>query len=162
MNNKKQKTFLYISLVFFALTVIGVIVDTIYKYYQIQSAFVNDPRRIHEETSWMIFSVIVFVVPVLMVELSGIRSTYKLLKYRPTGSVKICYLISAIISFSAFLWQALMFFRVTSFIMQYLSMKAQDLILLLPGLPSFIVSFILGSIPIKRNDRCTTDQNIVN
>ena len=150
------------SLAFFALTVIGVIADTICKYYQIQSTFANDPRRISEETFWMIFSVVVFVVPVLMVELSGIRSTYKLLKHRPTGPSKICYLISAILSFSAFLWQALMFFRVMSFIMQHFSMKAQDLILLLPGLPVLIVSFILGSMPIKRSNQCALDKNIVN
>ena len=161
MNNRKPKTFLYVSLAFWALTVIGVIVDTVSKYYQIQAAFVNDPRRIREEIVWMIFSVIVFVVPVLMVALSGIRSTYKLLKHRPTGPIKICYLISAIISFAAFLWQALIFFRVTSFILQYLSINAQDLMLLLPGLPVLIVSFILGSIPIKHNEPYNTDKNIV-
>ena len=162
MNNKKGKTFLYISFAFWTLTVIGVIVDTVSKYYQIQAAFVNDPRRIKEEIVWMIFSVIVFVVPVLMVALSGIRSTYKLLKHRPTGPVKACYLISAIISFVAFLWQALIFFRVTSFILQYLSMKAQDIILLLPGLPVLIVSFILGSMPIKHSNQCPHDKNIEN
>ena len=152
MHSKKGKTFLFISLAFWALMAIGVVINTVSTYYQIQAAFVNDPRRIREEIVWLLFSVIVLVVPVFMVALSGIRSTYKLLKHRPTGPVKICYLISAIVSFAAFLWQALIYFQVTSFILPYFSMKTQDIILLLPGLPSLIVSFILGSIPIKRND----------
>ena len=159
---KKEKTFLYTSLVLLTLTIIGVVVDTLWKYQQIQAAFPNDPRRMSEETSWLIFSVIFLLVPVLAVGLCGIRSTYKLLKHAPKGCVKIFYLISAIVSFSAFIWQTITFLGVTNFMTKNLAMATQDLILILPGLPTLIVVFILGSLPIRRNDPSTPDKTVVN
>ena len=149
MNSQKSKIFLYISLAFFSITIIGVIVAAIWEYNQVQATFADDPRRIKEEISWLIVCLIIFIVPVLAVELSGIRSTYKLLKHEPKGIVKICYLISAIISFSACIWQALTCLGVTNLVMPILDIKMQEIILFVPGLPTFIVSFILGSIPIK-------------
>ena len=150
MNSKKCRTFLYISLSFFLLTVIGVVVITIWDYYQDQVTFANDPRKLSDEMAWMMFCLTILLVPVLMVELSGIRSAYKLLKYKPEGVTKICYLISTIISFSAFIWQVLALLGVTSLFIPNWGIKMQDLILILPGLPTLLVSFILGSIPIKR------------
>ena len=149
MNNKKSKVFLYVSLVCFLLTIVGVIIATIWEYYQVQEAFANDPRRIKEEISWLKICLIIFIVPVLAAGLSGIRSTYKLLKHNPKGIVKICYLISAIISFLACIWQTLTCLGVTDLVIPISNIKTQELILFLPGLPTFIVSFILGSISIK-------------
>ena len=150
MNSKKCRTFLYISLSFFLLTVIGVVVMTIWDYYQDQVTFANDPRKLSDEMAWMMFCLTILIVPVLMVELSGIRSAYKLLKYKPEGVTKICYLISTIISFSAFIWQALALLGVTSLFIPNWGIKMQDLILILPGFPTLLVSFILGSMPLKR------------
>lgn len=46
------------------------------------------------------FAYVVLVGPSLLVELSCIRSIYRILKYEPKGIVRICWLLSAVLSFS--------------------------------------------------------------
>ena len=156
MKNKKSKVFLYISFVFFSLTVIEVFASGIWEYHQVQETFANDPRRITEWISCMKVILFILIIPVLALELSGIRSTYKLLKYKPKGIVKICYLISASLAFLAVAFHWLISIGLINFefikpIENYRGNFTIYLLLFIEW-PSLILSFVLGSIPIKRND----------
>lgn len=151
MNNKKSKLFLRISLAFFALSVIAVIICIIVSYGRIKTDFPNDPDRVVEEFIWLLFCNMILVFPIFAVELSCIRSVYKILKHEPKGLVKICYLISAILSFSAFVLQCLIFTGLINFVLESGDTSIRDTLLLLTEWPVFIVSFALGSVHKKRD-----------
>ena len=93
-----------------------------------------------------------FGIPALLLELSCIRSVYRILKHNPRGAAKICLLISAILSLSAFVFQVLMFVGVLDFTKDSGSLRLQETVILLTGCPVAIVSFVLGSLPIKKDD----------
>jgi len=93
-----------------------------------------------------------FGIPTLFLELSGIRSVYRILKHQPRDAVRICLLISAILSFSAFVFQALMFAGVLDFTKDSGSIKLQETVLLLTGWPVVIISFVLGINRKKQDD----------
>ena len=147
MKKQKSKIFLYISLAVLALLAVTVITDITLKYYQIQNDFANDVRMANDLTVSLIMVAVFFIIPIFIVGLSCIRSVYKILQYEPNGFAKTCYLISAIVSFSAFLFLLL-------WLLGWIDFKTgiKELILLLTEWPIIIVSFILGSIPIKHND----------
>ena len=145
MNNKKAKIFLCVGLICFLLTTIGVIIDNKLEYDRIQEAYANDWYEIKIQNGMRLLMLCWVIIPGLLVELSGIRSTYKLLKYKPKGDVKICYLISASLAFLAIAIVLLCFVGV-------LIINADDFfleIMVITMWPSFIISFVLGSIPIK-------------
>lgn len=102
MCNKKCRVFLWVSLTLFAFSVIAVLVMTIMAYYQIQAHYINDDRMASMESTWLIFTTMLVIVPILAIELSCIRSVYKILKYEPKGCVKTCYIISSVLAFIAF------------------------------------------------------------
>ncbi len=112
----------------------------------------NDVIRFEYAFDIELFAYMLFGIPALLLELSCIRSVYRILKYDPRGAVKICLLISAILSFSAFVFQVLMFVGVLDFTKDSGSLKLQETVLLLTGCPVAIVSFVLGSLPIKKDD----------
>ena len=149
MNNKKAKIFLCVGLICFLLTTIGVIIDNKLEYDRIQKAYANDWYELKFLNAMMLVMLYWVIIPGLLVELSGIRSTYKLLKYKPKGNVKICYLISASLAFLAIAVVLLCFVGV-------LIINADNFfleIMVITMWPSFIISFILGSIPIKRKKK---------
>jgi hypothetical protein len=145
MNNKKAKIFLCIGLICFLLTTIGVIVCNKLVYDRIQEAYANDWYESEFQNAMRQLMLYWVIIPGLLVELSGIRSTYKLLKHKPKGNVKICYLISASLAFLAIAVVLLCYIggliiKVSNFFLS---------IMIITMWPSFIISFILGSIPIK-------------
>ena len=145
MNNKKAKIFLCVGLICFLLTTIGVIIDNKLEYDRIQEAYANDWYELKFLNAMMLVMLYWVIIPGLLVELSGIRSTYKLLKYKPKGNVKICYLISASLAFLAIAVVLLCYIGA-------LIIKAGNFfleIMLITMWPSFIISFVLGSIPVK-------------
>ena len=149
MNNKKAKIFLCVGLICFLLTTIGVIIYNKLEYDRIQEAYTNDWYEIKIQNAMRLLMLCWVIIPGLLVELSGIRSTYKLLKYKPKGDVKICYLISASLAFLAIAVVLLCFVGV-------LIINADNFfleIMVITMWPSFIISFILGSIPIKRKKK---------
>ena len=99
-----------------------------------------------------LFAYILFGIPALLLELSGIRSAYRILKYNPHGASRIYLLISAILSFSAFVFQVLMFTGILNFTRDSGSIKLQEIVLLLTGLPVVMISFVLGITPKKQDD----------
>ena len=154
MNNKKAKMFLLVGLVCFLLITIGAIIS-------IELAIYRDEQDIAEFGSVVIYVVIcLLITPGLATILSGIRSTYKLLKYKPQGKVKICYLISASVAFLALVSVGLCYIgliiidEINIPILRRLYHFIPSTEILFGTLwPSFIISFILGSIPVKRKKK---------
>ena len=154
MNNKKAKIFLRVSLICFVLIIIGAIIS-------IELAIYRDQQDIAEFGSVVIYVVIcLLITPGLATMLSGIRSTYKLLKYKPQGKVKICYLISASVAFLALISVGLCYIgliiidEINIPILRRLYNFIPSTEILFGTLwPSFIISFILGSIPVKRKKK---------
>lgn len=151
---KKTSIFLWSSLSVFALSLIAFFVKIALLYYDFKTATpaLSPNDLISFEYNFVIelFAYILFGIPALLLELSGIRHTYRILKYKPHGASKICLLISAILSFSAFVFQVLMFTGILDFTQDSGSIKLQETVLLLTGLPVVIISFVLGIPPKNR------------
>ena len=146
MNNKKAKIFLLVGLICFVLIAIGAIIS-------IELAIYRDQQDLAEFGSVVIYVVIcLLITPGLATMLSGIRSTYKLLKYKPQGKVKICYVISASVAFLALVSVGLC--GLGLIIAYEIKIKLSNVFIptmLFASMgPTFIISFVLGSIPIKR------------
>ena len=156
MTTKRSRVFLWIGLTLFAISLVLFFVGIILSYcsFKATSSTLSPDDLIQFEYGFVIelFAYMLFGIPILLLELSGIRSVYRILKYRPRNAAKVCLLISAILSFFAFAFQALMFIGVLDFTQNNGSVKLQEALLLLTGLPIVIVSFVLGSFPIKRAD----------
>ena len=156
MNNKKAKIFLCISLICFVLITIVTIISIRLVYY-IEEQSLNAPNR--PEFGGIIFFIAIYIImiPGLATILSGIRSTYKILKYKLQGKVKICYLISASLAFLSLVSVGLcgigliIAYEINIPILRRLyHFIPTNVILFGTLLPSFIISFVLGSIPVKR------------
>ena len=141
MNNKKARLFLRISLVIFALSAIAVLISIIVSYCQLTANPPDDGISAYMEGLALIVYIFI-MVSVLAIELSCIRSVYKILRHEPKGIVKICYWISAILSFSAFVFLCLCFVGVIGN-----ENEADMLLIIQPTV--IIISFVLSSIPIK-------------
>ena len=156
MKTKKHRLFLWISLAFFALSLVIFLVEIVLLYHKFKtiSSTLTPNDLIRFEYAFVIelFAYIMFGIAALLVELSCIRSVYRILKYEPHGVIRICWLISAILSFSAFVFQVLMFTGVLDFTKESGSIKLQETVLLLTEWPVVIVSFVLGSIRKKQAD----------
>ena len=157
MNNKKTKMFLCISLICFVLIAIATIISIRLVYY-IEEQSLNDPNR--PEFGGIIFFIAIYIImiPGLATMLSGIRSTYKLLKYKPQGKVKICYLISASLAFLSLVSVGLcgiglIIANEINILRRLYNFIPSTEILFGTLWPSFIISFVLGSIPVKRKKK---------
>ena len=162
MNNKKAKIFLCVGLICFLLTTIGVIICNKLAYDRIQEAYANDWYERKFQNAMMQLMLCWGIIPGLLVELSGIRSTYKLLKYKPQGKVKICYVISASVAFFALAIVGLCYIGLIiideinipiSIQRRLFNFIPTTEILFGTLWPSFIISIILGSIPVKHKKK---------
>lgn len=108
---------------------------------------------LEESLIWSVF----FTIAVLGTEISFIRSIYKMLKYKPNKWVRICYIISAFIAALAVAFYCLAVLKIFDFVSDDGHYYLGD-IYLFTLWPSFIVSFALGSIPI-RHAQHVIDQN---
>ena len=148
MKLKKTSIFLWSSLSVFALSLIAFFVKIALIYYDFKTATqtLSPNDLISFEYNFVIelFAYILFGIPALLLELSGIRSAFRILKYKPHGVSKICLLISAILSFSAFVFQVLMFTGILNFTRDSGSIKLQETVLLLTGLPIVIIPFLFS------------------
>ena len=148
MKTKKTSIFLWISLSFVVLSLIVFFVKLALSYNEFKTITStlspNDVIRFEYNFVIELFAYIMFGITAFLLELSGIRSVYRILKYRPRDIVRICLLISAILSFSAFVFQVLLFTGVLDFTKDSGSLKLQEIVLFLTGWPVVIVSFVLG------------------
>lgn len=156
MKTKKASIFLWSSLSFLALSIIAFFVKIALLYYEFKTTAStlspNDAIRFEYSFVIELFAYIMFGIPALLLEFSCIRSVYRILKYKLCGSVRICLLISAILSFFAFVFQVLMFAGVLDFTKDSGSLKLQETALFLTGWPVFILSLVLGSKRKKQDD----------
>ena len=151
MKGKKCRIFLLVSFTLFAISVIAVISSLIFSYYQIKTDFPNDDIKVANEFGFGLMIALYLISPFLGLELSCIRSTYKILKHEPRGYVKICYIISSFLAFWGFAFYCFASFGLISFVEEGGHNHTAE-ILLYTQWPAFILSFILGSIPVKHND----------
>lgn len=151
MNSKKVRLFLWISFIIFALSVIAVVLSMIVSYYKVKTDFPNDNMRVTNELVAMVIVSVCVIIPAFGSELSLIRSIYKILKHAPIGYVKVCYSISYLLAFLALAFLCLMFFGLISFVGEG-GQNYAVYVLMFTEWPAFMLSFILGSIPIKHDD----------
>ena len=156
MKNKKCRFFLFVSFLLFTLSVVAAISSMIVSYYKVKTGFPGDDTRLTDEVVAIAFVCTWMIIPCWGLELSFIRSVYKMLKYKPNKLVRICYIISASLTVLSFA-----FYFAISKIFNFVSADGRDYtgdIFLFTLWPSFILSFALGSIPIRHN-RYMVNQN---
>ena len=144
--------FLMISLAVFVASLIAVILyycEAIAELNRILSEVTDTQERVglEEGLVWSVF----FTIAVLGAELSFIRSVYKMLKHQPRKWVGICYLVSAVLAVLSVAFYCLVVLKVFNFASAS-GRYYTGYIYLLTFWPSFLVSFALGSVPIKQND----------
>ena len=88
--------------------------------------------------------------PLILEESSLLRSVYKLVKYKPEGAVKVCYIVSAAVVASALTFQSLCYTNVitpTAFFPEgpVAATSRFTVLQLTVEWSAIIVSFILGS-----------------
>ena len=149
MKSKKIRLFLLVGFAVFAFSVIAFFRDVVSEYYKLQAEYPNDIER-HRAFGFEaeIMSLIVF--PCWGAELSFIRSVYKILKHKPEGYVQICYTISACIAAFTLIFCCLAITGAISFMHKGGYNNSAE-VMLFTEWPLFILSFILGSISLKRN-----------
>ena len=152
VKSRKHTIFLMISVAVFAASVIAVTIyycEAITELNRILSRVTDTQERYGLEAGlvWSIF----FTVAVLGAELSFIRSVYKMLKHKPRKLVGICYWGSAFFAFLSVAFYCLVVLKVFNFV----SANGRDYtgdVYLLTFWPWFLISFALGSLPVKQND----------
>lgn len=91
-----------------------------------------------------------FAFPIILQELSLLRSVYKLIAFNPRRSAKICYVISAVIISVALIFGLLVFTKVITYHILPERPSAESSrfagLLLLTEWSAVIVSFALGSV----------------
>mgnify|MGYP001103167852 CR=1 FL=1 len=103
MCNRKSRVFLGVSLLLFVASVVEELIWLISVYHMLEAEYANDSRMMLEIQIGMTGAVVFILVPMFLLELSFIRSCYKLLKNQPHGAAKVCWILSAILAFSMFL-----------------------------------------------------------
>ena len=151
MKSRKHTIFLVISLAVFLASTIAVTIyygKAITELNRILSEVEDTQFRVglEEGLVWSIF----FTVAVLGAELSFIRSVYKILKDKPRGWIKVCYIISAFLAFSGLVLYLGLVFGIIGYVSPTGRYYTGDMYLI--QFPLFILSFILGSLPLKINE----------
>ena len=152
MKSKKRAIFLMISFALFVASVIAVVIyfcEAKAELDRILSENTDTQFRFGLEMS--LFCSMFFTVAVLGAELSFIRSIYKMLKHKPRKWIGICYLVSVVLAFLSITFYCLVVLKVFNFASAIGRDYTGD-VYLLTFWPSFLVSFALGSVPVKQND----------
>ena len=148
MCNRKSRVFLGVSLVLFVASVVEELIWLISVYHMLEAEYANDSRMMLEGQVGLTGTVLFGLIPMFLLELSFIRSCYKLLKNQPHGAAKVCWILSAILAFSMFLLPWLQFHGIVDLNQLKIDIDIYDMMLLF-GFPLLLVSLILGSIPMK-------------
>ena len=148
MCNRKSRVFLGVSLVLFVASVVEELIWLISVYHMLEAEYANDSRMMLEIQVGMTGAVVFILVPMFLLELSFIRSCYKLLKNQPHGAAKVCWILSAILAIPMFLLPWLEAHGIINLNRIENGIPLADAMLLF-GFPLLLVSLILGSIPMK-------------
>ena len=148
MCNRKSRVFLGVSLVLFAASVVEELIRIIGAYRRCAAEIANDSEMMLTLQVDVTGTVVFMIVPMVLFELSFIRSCYKLLKKQPQGAAKVCWILSAVLAFLMFLLLWLQLHGIVA--LDQLKTKISfTSALLLFVFPILLVSLILGSIPMK-------------
>ncbi len=148
MCNRKSRVFLGVSLVLFAASVVEELIRIIGAYRWCAAEIANDSEMMLTLQVDVTGTVVFMIVPMVLFELSFIRSCYKLLKKQPQGAAKVCWILSAVLAFLMFLLLWLQLHGIVA--LDQLKTKISfTSALLLFGFPILFVTLILGSIPMK-------------
>lgn len=132
-NSNRHKKFLRIALIVFAISAVAAIIFLCKEKAYADSLIAKDSDTQYRVGVDANFTAVLFaVLGALGLELSFIRSVYKILKHEHEGGTKWCYVISAFI---------------TVFAVALYAVSIE--IYLLAMAPLFLASFILGSVSIK-------------
>ena len=148
MCNRKSRVFLGVSLVLFVASVVEELIRAIREYHVLEAECGNDSRMMLEIQIGMTGAVVFILVPMFLLELSFIRSCYKLLKNQPQGAAKVCWILSAILAIPMFLLPWLQDHGIINLNRIENGIPLANAMLLF-GFPLLLVSLILGSIPMK-------------
>ena len=148
MCNRKSRVFLGVSLVLFVASVVEELIRLISVYHMLEAEYANDSRMMLEIQYGATVAVLVVFTPMFLLELSFIRSCYKLLKNQPQGATKVCWILSAILAFPMFLLPWLQYHGIIDLNRIENEIPFADAMLLF-GFPILLVTWILGSIPMK-------------
>ena len=152
MKSRKHTIFLVISLAVFLASTIALTIyygNAVTELNRILSEVEDTQFRVGLEAG-LVFSIF-FTVAVLGAELSFIRSVYKMLKHKPRKLVGICYLASTFFAFLSIAFYCLIVLKVFDFV----SVSGRDYtgdVYLFTFWPWFLISFALGSFPVKQHD----------
>ena len=156
MKVKKHQLFFWVGFALFAASFTAYLVWMgIFVYgFHVESPTLSPDEQVDfgMDFSFLMVWYIGLVGPSLLVELSCIRSIYRILKYEPKGIIRICWLISAVLSFFAFVFQILVFRGVVDLTSGRTTVSLKVNSLLLTEIPVAIVSFLLCSIHKKQNN----------
>ena len=149
MKIKKHTLFLLTSLAILSVVAIFVIVSICQAQAEVDSLLAtNSDTQYRVGLELSLFFSAFFVAVAFGIALSFVRSVYKILKYKPIGWIKVCYIISASLAFLSIVFYILLMFD--AFGLSERSGRAYTGDLLLFGLcPASLLSFILGSFPPK-------------
>ena len=149
MRNRKSRVFLGVSLVLFVASVVEELIRAIREYHMLEAEYGNDSRMMLEVQYGTTVAVLVVFIPMFLLELSFIRSCYKLLKKQPQGAAKVCWILSAILAIPMFLLPWLQNHGIINLNRIENGIPLADAMLLF-GFPILLASLILGSIPMKK------------
>ena len=148
MCNRKSRVFLGVSLVLFAASVVEELIRIIGAYRWCAAEIANDSEMMLTLQVDVTGTVVFMIVPMVLFELSFIRSCYKLLKKQPQGAAKVCWILSAVLAFLMFLLLWLQLHGIVA--LDQLKTKISfTSALLLFVFPILLVTWIFGSIPMK-------------
>ncbi len=145
---QKHRIFLWISLFLFVISVVVFMSNIITSYYSIKTDHSNDDPLVADDFAFATFVYTAITVPILLSELSFIRSVYKTLKYKMRTPVRVCYIISTVLSFSVVIFYWLCVCGFIHFTREYRGDITAEVLCYI-GPPTFLISFILGSIPVR-------------
>ena len=143
MRNRKSRVFLGVSLLLFVASVVEELIWLISVYHMLEAEYANDSRMMLEIQVGMTGAVVFILVPMFLLELSFIRSCYKLLKNQPHGAAKVCWILSAILAIPMFLLPWLEAHGIINLNRIENGIPLADAMLLF-GFPLLLVSLIFG------------------
>ena len=151
MKGKKHRIFLFRSLAVFLASVIAFIVIYFITKFEVDKLMAQNPdTQFQFGLGMSLILGTIFAIVALGLELSFIRSVYKMLKHNPKGIIKICYVISAFLAFSGLVLYLGLVFGIIGYVSPTGRYYTGDMYLI--QFPLFILSFILGSLPLKINE----------
>lgn len=143
MRNRKSRVFVVVCIILLVASVAEVSILTIGSYHRLAAEYTNDSKAMLEIQYGATVTFLIMIIPMVLLELSFIRSGYQLFRHQPRGAVKVCWILSAILAFLMALLVLLWFHGIVS--------SDWDDGMFLSVFSVLLVSLVLGSIRQKQD-----------